>query len=94
MQNVKILTVSPRPQMRDVRAETLLHSLRDAHYAVEQVATAALYTIRSPRSAAELETCPAGAFHGRRGRGVALEPATSAAVPVDRAGRHAARRDR
>ncbi len=56
MQNVTILVVSPRPQMRDVRGETLLRSLReDAHLAVEQVRTAALYTIRSPHPVAELE---------------------------------------
>ena len=56
MRNVTILVVSPRPQMRDVRGEALLRSLRaDAHLAVEQVRTAALYTIRSPRSVEELE---------------------------------------
>ena len=56
MQNVTILVVSPRPQMRDARGETLLRSLReDAQLAVEQVRTAALYTIRSPRIAEELE---------------------------------------
>jgi phosphoribosylformylglycinamidine synthase len=42
--------------MRDVRGEALLRSLRqDAHLAVEQVRTATLYTIRSPRSVEELE---------------------------------------
>ena len=56
MQNVTILVVSPRPQMRDVRGEALLHSLReDAHLAVEQVRTAALYTIHSPLSVESLE---------------------------------------
>ena len=56
MRNVTILVVSPRPQMRNVRGEALLRSLRaDAHLAVEQVRTAALYTIRSPRSVEELE---------------------------------------
>ena len=56
MQNVTILVVSPRPQMRDARGEALLRSLReDAHLAVEQVRTAALYTIRSPLSIEALE---------------------------------------
>ena len=56
MQKVTTLVVSPRPQMRDVRGEALLRSLRaDARPAVRQVRTAALYTIRSPRSAEELE---------------------------------------
>ena len=56
MQNVTILVVSPRPRMRDVRGAALLRSLReDAHLAVEQVRTAALYTIRSPFSVEALE---------------------------------------
>ena len=59
----RFLVVSPRPQMRDVRGETLLRSLReDAHLAVEQVKTAALYTIRSPRSVEELEPARRGLF--------------------------------
>ena len=56
VQNVAILVVGPSPQMPDVRGETLLRSLQeDARFAVEQVRTAALYTIRSPFSVGELE---------------------------------------
>ena len=56
VQNVTILVVSPRPQLRDVRGETVLRNLREgAHLAVEQVRTAALYTVRSPRSVDALE---------------------------------------
>jgi phosphoribosylformylglycinamidine synthase subunit PurSL len=56
MQQVNVLVVATPPQMVDVRGESLKHALQeDLHLAVEQVRTASLYTIQSPRTAADLE---------------------------------------
>jgi phosphoribosylformylglycinamidine synthase len=56
MQQVNILVVATPPHRVDVRGEFLKHTLQeDLHLAVEQVRTASLYTIQSPRPTADLE---------------------------------------
>ena len=56
MQQINVLVVATPPHRVDVRGESLKHTLQeDLHLAVEQVRTASLYTIQSPRTAADLE---------------------------------------
>lgn len=56
MSHVNRLVVTPRASMRDVRGEALREALRqDLHLTVEQVRTAAVYTIHAPWTPAQLE---------------------------------------
>ena len=63
MQQVNVLVVATPPHMVDVRGESLKHTLQeDLHLAVEQVRTASLYTMQSPRTAADLEVARQALF--------------------------------
>ena len=55
MQQVNILVVSPRPHMPDVQGRALQRTLQeDLHLTVQEVRTAALYTIDTVLPRAEL----------------------------------------
>ncbi len=56
MKQVNILVVATRPQAPDVHGQALQRTLQDdLHLAIEEVRTAALYTIHAPLTPADLE---------------------------------------
>jgi phosphoribosylformylglycinamidine synthase len=80
MQQVNVLVVATPPHRVDVRGESLKHTLQeDLHLAVEQVRTASLYTIQSPRTAADLEVARQALFTDA----IVLESYWAKRPPVD-----------
>ena len=56
MKQVHILVVATRPHLPDVRGEALKHTMReDLHLAVDDIRTAALYTVHAPLTPEDLE---------------------------------------
>jgi phosphoribosylformylglycinamidine synthase len=56
VKQVHILVVATRPHLLDVRGEALKHTMReDLHLAVDDVRTAALYTVHAPLTPEDLE---------------------------------------